>query len=119
MGCRKSKRIKKAKVEIKSSFSNNQSSEEDSQQVNVERNSSTSSLKREKNNQTQFMVPVTMKDSFFNDPFFKDTWTDIEKSHRSFFEELRKLFEQSLSIMESKLTSPEDIFKETDEMSIF
>merc|ERR1711915_378939 len=34
-------------------------------------------------------------------------------------EESRKMFEQSLSSMESKLTSSEDIFKETDSMSIF
>merc|ERR1712198_581638 len=50
----------KEQVVQKSSFSDNQSSEEVNQQVNVERNLSNSSLKREKNNQTQFMVPMTM-----------------------------------------------------------
>jgi len=84
------KENEKAKVENKSSFSDNQSSEEVNQQVNVERNLSNSFLKREKNNQTQFMVPMTMRDSFFNDPFFKDTWMDIEKSHKNYFEESRK-----------------------------
>merc|ERR1712029_1078122 len=87
--------------------------------VNVNRKSSTSSLMNDRNNQTKSMVPMTMRDSFFNDPFFKDTWMDIEKSHKNFFEESRKMFEQSLSSMESKVTLSEDIFKETDSMSIF
>merc|ERR1719499_1368364 len=67
-------------VEKKSSFSDNQSSEEVNQQVNVGTNLSNSSLKREKNNQTQSMVPMTMRDSFFDDPFLKGTWMDIENS---------------------------------------
>jgi len=50
--------------------------------VTVERKLSTSSLKREK-----------MRDSFFDDPFFKDTWMDIEKSHKNHIEESRKIFE--------------------------
>merc|ERR1712215_363546 len=85
---------------------------------NVTRKSSTSSLMNDKNNQTKSLVPMTMRDSFFNDPFFKDNWMDIEKSHKNFLEESRKMFEQSLSTMESKLTSSEDIFKDTDSMSI-
>jgi len=109
----------KEQVVQKSSLSNEQTSEEVNQQVNVNRKSSTSSLMNDKNNQTKSMVPMTMRDSFFNDPFFKDTWMDIEKSHKNFFEESRKMFEQSLSSMESKLTSSEDTFKETDSMSIF
>merc|ERR1712083_665522 len=109
----------KEQVVKKSSLSNAQTSEEVNQQMNVTRKSSTSSLMNDKNNQTKSMVPMTMRDSFFNDPFFKDTWMDIEKSHKTFLEESRKMFEQSLSSMESKLTSSEDIFKETDSMSIF
>merc|ERR1712083_1295287 len=109
----------KEQVVKKSSLSNAQTSEEVNQQMNVTRKSSTSSLMNDKNNQTKSMVPMTMRDSFFNDPFFKDTWMDIEKSHKTFFEESRKMFEQSLSSMESKLTSSEDIFKHNDSMSIF
>merc|ERR1711892_143014 len=30
------------------------------------------------------LIPMTMRDSFFDDPFFKDTWVDIESSQRSF-----------------------------------
>merc|ERR1711915_711900 len=99
----------KEQVAKKSSLSNGQTSEEVNQQMNVTRKSSTSSLMNDKINQTKSMVPMTMRDSFFNDPFFKDTWVDIEKSHKNFFEESRKMFEQSLSSMESKPTS-EDIF---------
>merc|ERR1719295_753031 len=106
-------------VEKKSSFSNEQNSKKVDQQVNVEKKVLTSSLKNERKNQMNSLVPLTMRDSFFDDPFFKDTWMDIEKSHKNFFEESRKLFEQSLSSMESKLTSSEDTFKETDSMSIF
>merc|ERR1712198_85721 len=106
-------------VEKKNSLSNEQTSEEVNQQVNVEKKVSTSSLKNERKNQMNSLVPLTMRDSFFDDPFFKDTWMDIEKSHKNFFEESRKLFEQSLSSMESKMKSSEDIFKDTDAMSIF
>merc|ERR1711915_155225 len=108
----------KEQVVKKSSLSNAQTSEDINQQVNVTRKSSNFSLVNDKNDQTKSMVPMTMRDSFFNDPFFKDTWMDIEKSHKNFLEESRKMFEQSLSSMESKLTSSEDIFKETDFMSI-
>merc|ERR1719244_456901 len=113
------KEKEKEQVVKKSSLSNAQTSEEINQQENVTRKSSNSSLMNDKNDQTKSMVPMTMRDSFFNDPFFKDTWMDIEKSHKNFFEESRKMFEQSLSSMESKLTPSEDIFKDTDGMSIF
>merc|ERR1719369_1437469 len=88
------KEKEKEQVVKKSSLSNAQTSEEINQQVNVTRKSSNSSLMNDKNDQTKSMVPMTMRDSFFNDPFFKDTWMDIEKSHKNFFEESRKMFEQ-------------------------
>merc|ERR1712236_79188 len=91
-------------VEKKSSFSNEQTSKKVDQQLNVEKKVSNSSLKNERKNQMHSLVPMTMRDSFFDDPFFKDTWMDIEKSHKNFFEESRKMFEQSLSSMESKVT---------------
>ena len=40
------------------------------------------------------MIPMTMRDSFFDDPFFKDTWEEVEKSQREFFETSRKQFEK-------------------------
>merc|ERR1712228_557003 len=106
-------------VEKKSSFSNEQTSKKVDQQVNIEKKVSNSSLKDERKNQMHSLVPMTMRDSFFDDPFFKDTWMDIEKSHKNFFEESRKMFEESLSSMESKMKLSEDIFKDTDSTSIF
>merc|ERR1711915_520550 len=113
------KEKEKEQVVKKSSLSNAQTSEEINQKVNVTRKSSNPSLMNDKNYQTKSMVPMTMRDPFFNDPFFKDTWMDIEKSHKNFFEESRKMLEQSLSSMESKMQLSEDIFKDTDPMSIF
>jgi len=49
------------------------------------------------------MIPMTMRDSFFDDPFFKDTWEEVEKSQRDFFETSRKQFEESLKRMQSAL----------------
>merc|ERR1711915_718908 len=74
------KEKEKEQVVKKSSLSNEHTSEEVNQQMNVTRKSSTSSLMDDKNNQTKSMVPMTMRDSYFNDLFFKDTWMDIEKS---------------------------------------
>merc|ERR1712228_839707 len=90
------KEKEKEQVVKKSSLSNEQTSEEVNQQMNVTRKSSNSSLMNDKNDQTKSMVPMTMRDSFFN-----DTWIDIEKSHKNFLKESRKMFEQSLSTMES------------------
>merc|ERR1711915_1014366 len=122
MGEKKIQEIKEnetKQVEKKSSFSNEQTSKKVDQQVNIEKKVSNSSLKNERKNQMNSLVPMTMRDSFFDDPFFKDTWMDIEKSRKNFFEESRKLFEQSLSSMESKMKLSEEVFKDTDSMSIF
>merc|ERR1711915_772366 len=66
----------KEQVVKKSYLSSAQISEDINQQMNVTRKSSNSSLINDKNDQTKSMVPMTMRDSFFNDPFFKDTWMD-------------------------------------------
>merc|ERR1712123_129808 len=51
------------------------------------------------------LIPMTMRDSFFDDPFFKDTWMDIESSQRNFFEKSRDRFEESMKGMESNMMS--------------
>merc|ERR1712002_1269235 len=51
------------------------------------------------------VVPTTLRDSFFDDPFFKDTWIDIQSSHKNFFEESRKRFEESMKSLESSFKS--------------
>jgi len=59
----------------------------------------------------QSLIPMTMRDSFFDDPFFKDTWMDIETSQKDFFEKSRKRFEESMKRIESDMMSA-NIFDE-------
>jgi len=63
--------------------------------MNVEHRSSSS--------KNQSLIPMTMRDSFFDDPFFKDTWMDIETSQKDFFEKSRKRFEESMKRIESDM----------------
>ena len=46
---------------------------------------------------------MTMHASFCDDPFFKDTWDDMEKSQRDFFKRSRNQFEESVKRMESAM----------------
>merc|ERR1712106_954627 len=64
-----------------------------------------SSAKIEEGNLSKCLIPMTMRDSFFDDPFFKDTWMDIESSQREFFEKSRARFEESRKGMESNMMS--------------
>merc|ERR1712080_246150 len=48
-------------------------------------------------------VPMTLRDSFFNDSFFKSTWDDFEKVRENMFKEskeMRKNFEDEFKKME-------------------
>merc|ERR1711964_109434 len=76
---------------------------------NMERK--TSSSKKEEATQNKSLIPMTMRDSFFDDPFFKDTWLDIETSQKNFFEKSRKRFEESMKGFESSMMSS-NIFDE-------
>merc|ERR1719250_492249 len=71
--------------------------------MNVEHRSSSS--------KNQSLIPMTMRDSFFDDPFFKDTWMDIETSQKDFFVKSRKRFEESMKCIESDMMST-NIFDE-------
>merc|ERR1711970_1163973 len=77
--------------------------------MNVEHQ--TSSANKEETKERKSLIPMTMRESFFDDPFFKDTWMDIETSQKNFFEESRKRFEESMKGMESKMLST-NIFDE-------
>lgn len=37
-------------------------------------------------------VPMTLRNFFFSDPFFRNTWTDFDKVEREFMKESRNLF---------------------------
>merc|ERR1712151_22384 len=78
----KEKKIQEIKDEKKT-----QKVQED-KKMNVEHK--TSSVRKEDTTQSKSLIPMTMRDSFFNDPFFKDTWLDIENSQKNFFEESMK-----------------------------
>jgi len=49
------------------------------------------------------LVPLTMRDSFFDDPVFKDNWLDMETSQKNFFEEVQKQFEERWKSMQSQI----------------
>jgi len=82
---------------------------QEEKKMNVEHK--TSSTKKEEATQTKSLIPMTMRDSFFDDPFFKDTWLDIETSQKNIFEKSRKHFEESMKEFESSMMSA-NIFDE-------
>jgi len=82
---------------------------QEEKKMNVEHK--TSSTKKEEATQNKSLIPMTMRDSFFDDPFFKDTWLDIETSQKNFFEKSRKRFEESMKGFESSMMSA-NIFDE-------
>jgi len=100
----------KMKVENKSANENKEYTKSQKQEVtatnedlkmNVERKTSAEN----RNKIMSSLVPITSRDSFFDDPFFKDTWLDIETSQKNFFETSRKFFEESLKSMETNMKS--------------
>merc|ERR1711931_516590 len=82
---------------------------QEDKKMNVEHK--TSSARKEDTTQSKSLIPMTMRDSFFDDPFFKDTWLDIENSQKNFFEKSRKRFEESMKGFESSMMSA-NIFDE-------
>lgn len=76
------------------------SSLESSQKINVERNSSLGNPKKTK---TSSLVPMNLRDSFFDDPFFHDNWMDIQESQKSFFSKAEEAFKKRMDLMESSM----------------
>merc|ERR1712152_2474 len=99
----KEKKIQDIKDEKKT-----QKAQED-RKMNVEHKTSTA--RKEDTTQSKSLIPMTMRDSFFNDPFFKDTWLDIETSQKNFFEQSRKRFEKSMKALKTNMISS-NIFDE-------
>eukprot|EP00092_Neocalanus_flemingeri_P000103 GFUD01000105.1.p1 GENE.GFUD01000105.1~~GFUD01000105.1.p1 ORF type:complete len:418 (-),score=150.40 GFUD01000105.1:108-1361(-) len=73
----------------------------ENQKMKVEHKTSVGT--KENGKSSESLVPLTMRDSFFNDPFFKDTWLDIESSQKNFLEKSRKHFEESIKNMKSAM----------------
>merc|ERR1712126_621440 len=76
--------------------------------MNVEHK--TSSVGKEDTTQRKSLIPLTMRDSFFDDPFFKDTWLDIETSQKNFFEQSRKRFDENKNPLHSSAWTFPEIF---------
>jgi len=52
----------------------------------------------------EMMVPMTLRDPFFKDPFFKNSLANIESSRENFFKQARESFEASMKEMESMMS---------------
>ena len=52
----------------------------------------------------EMLVPMTLRDPFLEDPFFKNTLSTIESSRDDFFKKAREGFEESLKQMESMMS---------------
>ena len=67
-------------------------------------NSRESSLPRESMFRDEMLVPMTLRDPFMEDPFFKNTLSTIESSRDDFFKKARESFEESLKQMEQSMS---------------
>jgi HSP20 family molecular chaperone IbpA len=66
---------------------------------------------------SESVVPMTMRDSFFDDPFFKENWLEIESSQKNFFEESQKRFEESWKSMQSDIDKQRQYSRTLDDKS--
>merc|ERR1711868_298005 len=71
------------------------------QKINVERKSSTGSDK--KTQQSSSIVPMNLRNIFFDDPFFQDNWLDIQQSQKNFFSQAEEEFKKRMNLMESSM----------------
>merc|ERR1712012_136513 len=71
------------------------------QKINVERKSSTGSDK--KTQQSSSIVPMNLRNAFFDDPFFQDNWLDIQQSQKNFFSQAEEEFKKRMDLMESSM----------------
>merc|ERR1719447_363278 len=79
--------------------------EKTSQKVERERKSSASSTSSEKKAKSASIVPMNLRDSFFDDPFFQDNWLDIKQSQKDFFSKAQEEFQKQMQSMESRMES--------------
>merc|ERR1712241_123651 len=89
----------KIKMERKKSVEKKEESKS-SQQIKVENISGL-----ENKTKATSLVPMNLRESFFDDPFFKDNWLDIQKSQNDFFSKAEERFSQQMQRMESSLTN--------------
>merc|ERR1712018_78640 len=99
------KSSQKMERERKSSSSSTSASSSASQKVERERKSSASSTSSEKKAKSASIVPMNLRDSFFDDPFFQDNWLDIKQSQKDFFSKAQEEFQKQMQSMESRMES--------------
>jgi len=105
----KEKRIQELKEENKIKMERKKSVEKKeesnsahAQQIKVENISGAATENRTK---TTSLVPMNLRESFFDDPFFKDNWLDIQKSQNDFFSKAEERFSQQMKRMESTMNN--------------
>merc|ERR1719225_1239167 len=124
----KEKRIQEVKEDRKIAVENKKSSaataeSNTAQKINVERKSSTGSVNMNRKSSVEkssssesalasekksskdmsSIVPMNLRDSFFDDPFFQDNWMDIQQSQKNFFSKAQEQFKQQMQKMESSM----------------
>merc|ERR550525_548853 len=71
------------------------------EQIKVEQRSAASTESSENKPRTTSVVPLNLRKSFFDDPFFNDSWLDIQQSQRDFFSQAEERFSQQRKMLES------------------
>merc|ERR1712130_609452 len=99
------KSSQKMERERKASSSSTSASSSASQKVERERKSSASTASSEKKTKSASIVPMNLRDSFFDDPFFQDNWLDIKQSQKDFFSKAQEEFNKQMQSMESRMES--------------
>jgi len=100
------KSSQKMERERKASSSSTSASSSASQKVERERKSSASSTaSSEKKTKSASIVPMNLRESFFDDPFFQDNWLDIKQSQKDFFSKAQEEFNKQMQSMESHMES--------------
>jgi len=102
----KEKRITELKEENKIKMERKKSVEKKEEaksvnQIKVEHKSAASAESTENKAKTTSVVPLNLRKSFFDDPFFKDSWLDIQQSQRDFFSKAEERFSQQMKMLES------------------
>merc|ERR1712080_158886 len=60
-------------------------------------------IKESKKQIQDLHVPMTLRNTFFEDPFFKNTLANIENTREEFFKNARQSFEESIKHMQSRM----------------
>merc|ERR1712018_1065681 len=98
------KSSQKMERERKASTSSTSASSSASQKVERERKSSASSTSSEKKTKSASIVPMNLRESFFDDPFFQDNWLDIKNTQKNFIAQAQEQFRQQRERMETSMS---------------